>query len=457
LYGLTLRVDNDQRPTLKAADTACALAALCERPSPAFRRTNQASTKVVEKVNRMKRLRIVGWRPIFVLAGFALTTLAVVRLGLFSVATSAGALPSSKTSGSTIACTRDLSPPLAAKPSVLHAVTAIAARDVWSVGSEGGGAGRPLVEHYDGHSWRRADGIPLKQGALTDVTAISPSDIWAIGTTIDIVGKPVVIHWDGATWKRIALPSAVDGVDALSATKAAGVWLLASDNQTNGASIHWIGGRWNIVRAGLPRSPGYSPDDIAMVSPHEGWIVGSLPGLASIPAADAYRAYVGYWNGRRWRPVRTPSVLVGGVSGRGYGEEVASIAITGPHSLSAAAFAVSAGFHGVFVLDWDGTKWRSMRSPGGGGTGALFGAYGVGWESIAAGQQGEAWIVAREDTAAHRGNANWSLIPAADNLVDLHAVTAYGAGSAWAVGEISAGDPSDPFGRAVAERLECRG
>src|SRR3954447_19732206 len=70
--------------------------------------------------------------------------------------------------------------PASSIPGQLMAVTALAADDVWAVGTAGHNAS--LIEHWDGSSWQRFESPSL--GRLTElrsISAVSPTDIWAAG------------------------------------------------------------------------------------------------------------------------------------------------------------------------------------------------------------------------------------------------------------------------------------
>src|SRR5579863_196340 len=119
----------------------------------------------------------------------------------------------------------------------LHGVAALALGDAWAVGSCGSHA---VIEHWNGSKWtiRRGTGpAGASFSALTAVTAASASDIWAVGsyTTGGGAGRALIEHWNGRTWHVMASP--VPGSDpilfaatAVSATNAwaAGAYVSAS-------------------------------------------------------------------------------------------------------------------------------------------------------------------------------------------------------------------------------------
>jgi hypothetical protein len=337
-------------------------------------------------------------------------------------------------------------------PSSLKAVAALGPNDVWAVGTRGKGAGRPLVEHYDGHRWLQVGAGPLSRGGLWDVEAISPHDVWAAGTTDAVFGHPAVIHWNGKRWSRVPLPKVLYGsADALSVA-GRDVWLLASDDNGLTVPLRWTGHRWQILRAGIPRRYATDPggfaggNDIAMASKHDGWIVGG-----GEDATGVDHGFVTRWNGRRWKTIRVPSAVLGDPSERGGGEEVLGVASANPRNVWAIASAVSSGFTGWYTLHWDGARWRLARNPG--GAAVQWSGLNLYEIAIDVTRQGEAWLVAGDDIALRKNAAeDWSSVPDPIRNVELQAVSASGPGSAWAVGgRLTSGYEE----AAVVERIDC--
>jgi hypothetical protein len=360
-----------------------------------------------------------------------------------------------RSSGMMAACIRDYVDLLPGTVSSLNAVATAGRNDVWAVGTRGGGAGRPLVARYNGQKWRVTAVGPLARGELLDVQAISPNDVWAVGTT-DAAdpagGRPAVIHWNGTRWRRVALPKKADGVGELSSAGRGDVWMLTYDENGFTLPLRWTGRRWQILKAGIPHqyasAPGgfYRALGIAVVSRRDSWIVGDRNDRFGIA-----HAYVARWNGRRWKTVRVPSSALGHLSGRD-GEKVSSVASVGAKSVWAVGTAVSPGFTGYFTLRWDGTRWRLGRDPGGPAFRKAWDSWTGSQVSMAITMQGEGWLVAGGDAAAHETHGTWSSLPDPAPGVDLHGVSASGAGTAWAVGDRGA---SNAAARAVAERLRC--
>jgi len=110
----------------------------------------------------------------------------------------------------------------------LSAITAVAARDMWAVGT--GVAYRSLIEHWDGRLWQVVPDPNI--GPLSGVAAASASDVWTVGTGIE--------HWDGRTWQIIPSPHGpFSGIAIVSATD---VWVVGGN-----VIVHWNGTGWYAV------------------------------------------------------------------------------------------------------------------------------------------------------------------------------------------------------------------
>jgi hypothetical protein len=134
-------------------------------------------------------------------------------------------------------------PTISQGDSTLSGVAAITANDAWAVGSTTAqtSAGspshtEPLVEHWDGALWKVVASAALPTAEtnsstfnyLTAVTAVSSKDVWAVGGSFS---KPLIEHWDGTTWKVVpdADPDNFQGTPiGISAASANDVWAVGS-------------------------------------------------------------------------------------------------------------------------------------------------------------------------------------------------------------------------------------
>jgi hypothetical protein len=124
------------------------------------------------------------------------------------------------------------------------------ARSAWAVGSLFGRNGtlcacRALIEHWNGTSWKRVPSLASAGSEFLSVSAISARQAWTVG---DLNGRALIEHWNGTSWKRV--PSAsqprsqtLRGVAASSARSA---WAVG-DSKAGGGSgliLHWNGTSW---------------------------------------------------------------------------------------------------------------------------------------------------------------------------------------------------------------------
>jgi hypothetical protein len=109
--------------------------------------------------------------------------------------------------------TRVSSPSIGSSSNVLFSVDALAADDLWAVGSFYSSAGgqRTLTQHWDGTQWTLfpspTEGYYYT--TLYSVKMVSSDDVWAVGTTSTSAGGPqtLTVHWDGTSWKLVRSPN----------------------------------------------------------------------------------------------------------------------------------------------------------------------------------------------------------------------------------------------------------
>jgi hypothetical protein len=96
----------------------------------------------------------------------------------------------------------------------LYGVTAVAPNDIWAVGSYSPDLGTtylPMFLHYDGASWTHVPGPVFPDySVLRDVHAVAADDIWAVGTNaVDNFApfETLIMHYDGVSWTRVFSPN----------------------------------------------------------------------------------------------------------------------------------------------------------------------------------------------------------------------------------------------------------
>jgi hypothetical protein len=109
-------------------------------------------------------------------------------------------------------------------------------------------------------------------------------------------------------------------------------------------ALHWDGAAWSRVPLPRPLPDGGKLKDVAMVSPTDGWAVGSRK--TSDPPHE--ESLIAHWDGTTWSyvPGPIPGTYLSGV-----------VALS-----SSNVWAVGLG-QGVMVQHWNGQRWRVVRAP----------------------------------------------------------------------------------------------
>jgi len=135
------------------------------------------------------------------------------------------------------------------------------------------GSTTPVIAHWDGRKLRMVRAFQpivrvrpgVVSGELRGIAAVSPNDVWAVGTDgnefswLGGAGRPVILHWNGLHWRVVPTPSLhapawLSGITALSARN---IWAVGQVG-TRRLAEHWDGHRWRVtdtVGEGLRRDP----------------------------------------------------------------------------------------------------------------------------------------------------------------------------------------------------------
>jgi hypothetical protein len=152
-------------------------------------------------------------------------------------------------------------------PSAYHSdltgVSAIATNDVWAIGAyqvdKAGTVIHTFAEHWNGSAWSLVTSTlnPTPFSVLNAVAAISANDVWAVGTFYSGGYLPLTEHWNGTSWTQVfgVQPSPSDNqllaVSAFSSTDvwAVGEWSGTGSGATsrNSFAEHWNGSAWSLV------------------------------------------------------------------------------------------------------------------------------------------------------------------------------------------------------------------
>jgi hypothetical protein len=115
-------------------------------------------------------------------------------------------------------------------------LAAVSSTDIWAVGY-GGVPGNPtsqsFTEHWDGTSWTvvsspQVNGLPT---FLLDVAAVAANDVFAVGTyaaPAPIYRETVIMEWNGTRWQIVNTPNlgAYSTLNGISAVPGRNVWAV---------------------------------------------------------------------------------------------------------------------------------------------------------------------------------------------------------------------------------------
>src|SRR5207248_3145242 len=88
-------------------------------------------------------------------------------------------------------------------------------------------AQQPLTVHWDGNSWslvQTPSTSPTNNDVLWAVTALAADNVWAVGSSTDRVSgnySKLIEHWDGSAWSTVSHPEPAGSSESyLYSTKA---------------------------------------------------------------------------------------------------------------------------------------------------------------------------------------------------------------------------------------------
>jgi len=203
--------------------------------------------------------------------------------------------------------------------SELLGVTAIATADVWAVGdaTTSRDLNQPLIEHWNGQQWSVIAGgtIGNNDGKLKAVTALAANNIWAVGSIVGPqtkYGQGLIEHWNGVQWSvsssaPYGQQSYLTGVAAVSDSDvyAVGYYFDTSPRHNILPFLeHWNGSQWSVLTSPTLSDSYISQfNAVAVITANDIWIVGSLQSKAD----GITRTLLEQWNGRQWSVFSTSS------------------------------------------------------------------------------------------------------------------------------------------------------
>jgi len=140
---------------------------------------------------------------------------------------------------------------------VAESVAALAPDDAWLVAdTETADSDRATILHWDGQHWTASASFPATW--LIDIAAVAAEDVWAVGSNDD--GDAVALHWDGTGWTRTKLPVRAESetdywLDTVTAAAPDDVWAGGATEdeellppEDSELLLHWNGRAWTQVK-----------------------------------------------------------------------------------------------------------------------------------------------------------------------------------------------------------------
>ncbi len=335
----------------------------------------------------------------------------------------------------------------------LESVATVSATDVWAVGSDAGTGNyyHNLTEHWDGTSWtvKSSPNIGSSSNQLHGVAAVAANDVWAVGSyTSPTLTNPyygynvmqtLILHWDGTSWSAVTSPNATsydNSLSAITVVSANDIWAVgqytSSVDQSSGSSNsqplieHWDGTSWSVVS-----SPAVSQSwltGVTAVSANDVWAVGGKNSLDNLTLTE-------HWDGTSWSVVSSPNVCTG---------SYCTQSLTGVSAASSGdVWAVGiyhtwyTGTYTTMTMHWDGDSWNMVSSPNVPNYQATF------MLGVKAVSSGDVWAVgyAQDNTlgdqavAMHWDGNGWNFVTTQPNTTSIFmGIAAVNAGDIWAVG-----------------------
>ena len=239
----------------------------------------------------------------------------------------------------------------------VHGVAAESLMDAWAAGSaQGGPPGTAAIEHWDGEKWSLSWQSSRAGRVLTAIAAAGPSAGWVVGyrSYARYPGQPsapLIESWDGKSWRAdktpvLRNPAWLNGVVAVAVDNVWAVgarwvppragrtrrppWLIGHKGVIRTLIEHWNGTSWKVVpsrnigpafvrtRSGARTAAGENQlFGVAAFSASDVWAVGrnAIP-RRSYPGQYRISTLVEHWNGKSWtlgpRPRRLGDIILQG-------------------------------------------------------------------------------------------------------------------------------------------------
>ncbi len=215
-------------------------------------------------------------------------------------------------------------PDTGAGNSILRAISAHSANDIWAVGSRNTNAST-LTEHWNGTAWSIVPspnpGSVVNRFQAVDVH--TSRDVWAVGffcTDSDCTyPQTLTEHWNGTAWSVVPSPnvgtfgSLLLGTFARSANDVWAVGYYCTDSDCNGDQTlieHWNGTAWSVVPSPNVGTVHTVLHEIVALAPDDAWATWGYCDEGTCPNLMLH------WDGHTWSvyPISSPGTLDNGLN-----------------------------------------------------------------------------------------------------------------------------------------------
>lgn len=258
---------------------------------------------------------------------------------------------------------RVLATPNPGQGNQINGVADISASNAWAVGVQGTAAGgsKPLIIHWNGTKWTPVSSPSTGgvQAYLNRVAALAANDLWAVGTGYTSSGGAfaVIEHYDGKHWTLATSPnpgqygSQLSGV---SGSSASDVWADGGTfTNPSGTFVtlteHWNGKAWSVVPS--PNANGLNNvfNAIVSIASTDAWAVGDYwTGTGS-----TFDTLTEHWDGKSWKIIASPS----------FPTSTALWGVTAASSNSVWVAGQITSSTGTLIMHWNGKKWTREKTP----------------------------------------------------------------------------------------------
>jgi hypothetical protein len=242
-----------------------------------------------------------------------------------------------------------------------YGVAATSARNTWAVGGTDWFSPMTWAEHWNGKTWNRVTTpTPGGGGYFEGVAATSASNAWAVGGIgpgpgIDNDNAPLIEHWNGRSWRQAQYPEPAGGqLRAVAATSRSNAWAvgwIGSGPSMQTLIEHWNGKKWAVVPSPNPSATGDLLDGVAVTSAGNAWAVGIASGSTD------ESTLIEHWNGKKWAVVPSPTPT--GDTG------LQAVAASSPTNAWAVGYSRPSSCDplcGTVSLHWNGKRWAAVPS-----------------------------------------------------------------------------------------------